>query len=144
MKTTRRFRVFTVILSLWTLLFAQGVLAGYLCEGKPAAAQAVTAAIDSMPDGSAALAGHAPCSEDMSAAGETQDLSKCAAHCQHGSQSADSYQPAPLASAEQLGAVLTVHVAELALGELQLRPEAELQRRRAAAPLSIQHCCFRI
>ncbi|TWO68049.1 hypothetical protein FN976_24210 [Caenimonas sedimenti] len=131
MTLTRRSRLFTVMLSLWALLFAQTALAGYVCPG---AAKAVQVA-EMMQAGM-------PCAESMSRAMDDEQPGLCHAHCQAAQQSADNYQLPTLANLAELGAVLTVTVASVNGDEPLL--QASLLRRATAPPLAVRNCCFRI
>lgn len=135
MKTSRRFRSLTVILSLWMLLFSQGALAAYICKGLPAPAPA---SVMEMPDGM-------PCSEGVQADDDPSgdDIALCHAHCQSDDQSADSFQPPSLARFDDLAAGLTVALASTTTHDLA-GPQPPLLRRGAAPPLAVQHCCLRI
>ncbi|MBL0422552.1 hypothetical protein JI739_19555 [Ramlibacter sp. AW1] len=132
MKPGRRYRIFTVIFSLCMLLFAQGVLAGYFCQ------QAATS-VDA--SAATATATATDCTVTMSSSDE-QDRELCHAHCQSGSQTADSYQPAAPQDVRELSDALTV---ELAPAERTERsgPQPNLLRRSSAPSIALQHCCLR-
>lgn len=136
MKSSRRFRSLTVILSLWMLLFSQGALAGYLCRGLPAPAPAP---MMEMPDGM-------PCPGAMQADddGSGDELALCHAHCQSDAQSADSFQPPAPARLDDFAAGLTVAPAAPSTHEDVRGPQPSLLRTGAAPALSVQHCCLRI
>lgn len=131
MTTTRRFRLVTVLFALCTLLFAQGALAAYLCPGTARAAQAAEMAMAGM-----------PCAQTMSQAMDEQQPGLCHAHCQAEQQSADNFQVPALATAAQLGAVLTVVLPPAEPGRRPLL--APHLQRATAPPLAVQLCCFRI
>jgi hypothetical protein len=134
MKTSRRFRCLTVILSLWMLLFSQAALAGYFCQDPPAPAVAME-----MPDGM-------PCAHDMQADddGFGDDSALCHAHCQSDAKSVDSFQPPSMARIDDVAAGLTVALAASTPSHDLAGPQPPLLRRGAAPPLSVQHCCLRI
>jgi hypothetical protein len=116
---------------LGALLWAQGALAGYLCPGGSQTGDVASMVQNEM-----------PCAGEMSAAVDDEGASLCHAHCQTGHSSADSYQPPGLATAVQLGAVLTI----VLRGDTQRPPgvpDAPL-RREGDPPLAISYCCFRI
>lgn len=131
MSRTRRRRLFTVLLMLGALLWAQGALAGYLCPG---GAQVSETALMMQAD--------MPCAEAMTVLQDDERTSLCHAHCQTGHTSAESYHPPLLATFAQLGAVLTLSKPTEAT-RLPGLP-APLQRRDGGPPLAISHCCFRI
>lgn len=130
MTLTRRFRLVTVMFSLWALLFAQTALAGYTCPGTAKAAQVAEMAQAGM-----------PCAESMSRAMDDEQPGLCHAHCQAAQQSADNYQVPTLATLAELGAVLTVTLSASADDPLL---QAPLLRRATAPPLAVRNCCFRI
>lgn len=132
----RPFRVITVVFSLWVLLFAQGVLAGYVCKGL--ANQAQPARMTQM----AQMAeGGMPCAESMALADE-QQAGLCHAHCQTSQQSADNHQVPALASLEQFAPGLSVEPVQPSYEGAGL--QRPLLRRWSAPPLAVLHCCFRI
>lgn len=131
MTLSRRFRLLTVMFSLWALLFAQTALAGYTCPGNAKAAQVAEMVQAGM-----------PCAETMSRAMDDEQPSLCHAHCQAAQQSADNYQVPTLATLAELGAVLTL---------ARIRPSADVSLLqtpllwRATDPsLAVRNCCFRI
>jgi hypothetical protein len=129
MSACRRRRVFTVLLSLCALLFAQLALAGYSCPGAQKAVEVARMAEAGM-----------PCAQSMSMAMDEEQTSLCHAHCQGSQQAADTSQPPPLASFQQLGAVLTV----AAPAPPTKAPFTGPLRPNVNPPLAIAHCCFRI
>jgi hypothetical protein len=131
MTLTRRFRLLTVMFSLWALLFAHTALAAYICPGSAKAAQVADMAQAGM-----------PCAESMSLAMDDEQPSLCHAHCQAAQQSADNYQLPILATLAELGAVLTVTFASASADAPLL--QAPLLRRATAPPLAVRNCCFRI
>ena len=131
MTLTRRFRLLTVMFSLWALLFAQTALAGYVCPGTAKAAQVAEMMQAGM-----------PCAESMSRAMDDEQPVLCHAHCQAAQQSTDSYQVPALPSLAELGAVLTVAVVSAASDEPLV--QAPLLRHATAPPLAVRNCCFRI
>ncbi len=128
MKPGRRFRLVTVLLSLCLLLFAQGVLAGYLCQAPATMATVATA-------------GEPECMAAM-ASSDDQERGLCHAHCQSGSQSADSFQPPAPLDLRELSGALTVQLP--AHERLQPSgPQPGLLQRSSAPSIALQHCCFR-
>lgn len=125
----RRHRLFTVLLALWALVFAQLALAGYSC---PAAARAVE--IAQMTEAGM------PCAESMSRAMDDEQAGLCQAHCQGSHQTADTFQVPALASIHELGVVLTV---PLRVTRNEPPPSIPV-RPNASPPLAIANCCFRI
>jgi hypothetical protein len=132
MRATRRFRIITVILSLWALLFAQVALAASECK--------------SLGQGST------PMEMQVSPAGEPMhrqhgDDSVCHAHHKTISQQAtnpqaDNVQPPALPTLADFPPAFTVDVAPT---PASLRPAASPQLRRSGSPpISVQNCCFRI
>lgn len=128
----RRWRLVTVVLSLCALLFAQGALAAYACQGPAKAFEAARMAEAGM-----------PCAESMSQAMDEEQPGLCHAHCQAAQGSLDHGQPVQIAAAADLGAVLTiVPAAQPAVRSAYV--QASLLRPSAGPPLAISHCCFRI
>ncbi|MEJ7932605.1 hypothetical protein WG922_21725 [Ramlibacter sp. AN1015] len=134
MKPGRRFRIVTVIISLCMLLFAQGVLAGYFC-------QQATTSVDASAATATATAAAADCTVTMSAS-EAQDRELCHAHCQSGSQAADSYQPTAPQDVRELSDALTVQLAPAERLE-RSGPQPNLLRRSSAPSIALRHCCLR-
>ncbi|MDP3136813.1 MAG: hypothetical protein Q8N17_10845 [Burkholderiaceae bacterium] len=131
MTLTRRYRLLTVIFSLWALLCAQTALAGYVCPGTAKAAQIAQMVQAGM-----------PCAESMSRAMDDELPGLCHAHCQADKQSADNYQVPTLATLAELGAVLTVSVVSAGADDPLI--QAPLLRRATAPPMAVRHCCLRI
>lgn len=128
MKPGRRFRLVTVLFSLCLLLLAQGVLAGYFCQD---AAAMTTAAAADEPECAAAMA-----------TSDDQERGLCHAHCQSGSQSADSFQPPAPLDVRELSGALTVQLP--APERFQPSgPQPGLLQRSSAPSIALQHCCFR-
>lgn len=121
-----RHRLFTVLLAITCLMFAQLALASYVCPGS----------------GSKVVEANMPCAELMSMAMDEDQPNLCQAHCQAGQQKADTYQTPILASLPDL--VVDYLITRI----LPLAPGAHLQapllRRTTAPPLAIRNCCFRI
>lgn len=129
MKQTRRSRHFTVIFSLWVLLFAQFALAGYRCletGGEP-------------PQLAGAHADMA-CAELMTIA-QDEPSGMCHAHCQVGEQRVDNSQPPTAVALRQIATGLTVEAAEPVQ---HMRPQRRAWRPPSGLPLTVQNCCFRI
>ena len=125
----RRHRLFTVLLALWALVFAQLALAGYSCPGASRAVEIAQMTEAGM-----------PCAESMARAMDDEQSGLCHAHCQGSAQTADTYQVPGLASLHQLGTVLTI-APRLVRSE---PPPSFPVRPNASPPLAIAHCCFRI
>lgn len=128
---TRRFRFLTILLSLFAVLFSSAALAGYACPGGERAletAQMVEAG--------------APCAEAMSRTMDDEQPGLCHAHCQSSGQSADSFHPPAFADLMQMGAVLTVARAAVAVDGPA--PVPLLLQRPTGPPLAVRYCCFRI
>jgi hypothetical protein len=130
-KTTRRFRLIAVLVSLCALLFSQGALAGYFCPGGSKAAEIAEMAAAGL-----------PCAESMAAAMDDGQPSLCHAHCQTSHQSPENYQPPALGSLLALGPVLSVNLVPPAPPGPDIQPQ--LLVRDAGPPLAIRNCCFRI
>lgn len=119
-----------VLLSLVAMLLSSAALAGYACPGSDKAvevAQMVEAGT--------------PCAETMSRAMDDAQPGLCHAHCQVSGQSADSFHLPALADAMQMGAVLTVAPAPVAID--RRAPAPLLLQRTTGPPLAIRYCCFR-
>jgi hypothetical protein len=129
MTWAHRRRLLTVILSLWSLLFAQVALAGYTCPGTAKAVQVAQMAEAGM-----------PCAETMSKAMDDSQPGFCHAHCQASQQASDTFQVPALATLVQLGVVLTVEPVPSRADP----PLRALLRPNVSPPLAIAHCCFRI
>ena len=128
MRPTRRFRLITVILSLWALLFAQVALAAYECKGlgqgsEPMEMQAST-----------------PCAESIPS--QDRDVGLCHAHCQASGQQADTYQPPVFASSLAFAPARTVVLASTPASPVP--PPSPQLRRSGSPPISVRNCCFRI
>ena len=129
---TRRLRLFTVLVSLFSLLLSSAALAGYACPGvERAVVVAQMAEMD------------APCAETMSKAMDDAQPGLCHAHCQNSSQSADHFQPPVLADLVQLGGALTVAEVAFRSDRAQRISVTQLQR-NSGPPLAVRNCCFRI
>lgn len=132
-KSSCRTRFFTVIFSLWALLFAQVALAAHDCAAVEPIAVAETHQM--------AEAG-LPCAQMMAGVqGDDATPAMCHAHCQSEHQTPDHFQPGSLASIEDFGAALTVvpGIPEAPLGRFQ-----RVGTRDSGPPIAIRHCCFRI
>lgn len=131
MSRVRRYRLITVIFAMCTLVLSQAALAAYACPGLERALEVAQMAKVGM-----------PCADTTSLVMDRDQPGLCEAHCEAPQLSADNYQLPPLASLDQMGAVLTV------AANSQQRSPHELQvpllRREAGPPLAVRHCCFRI
>lgn len=127
----RSWRLLTVILSLWAMLFTQAALAGYACEGAVKAVLAARMADAGM-----------PCAESMSQDEEQPAL--CHAHCQSAQATPDAPKPPPVVNLVHVAYVLTV-VLPAAEGSAPSAPliQPSLLRRVATPSLAIANCCFR-
>ena len=135
MRTTRRTRFATALITLVSLLFMQLAVASYVCPG---ALQKIA--------GVAALSNAVvPCADLMSqnmGVDNTQP-NLCKAYCEAGQQSADTYQVTPLASVLPVrGLLIAPTVASRNLPGLFL--QTPLLVRATAPPLIVRNCCFRI
>ena len=129
MYRNQRSRFLTVLFALFSLLFMQLAVAGYVCPGTGSkVAGAVAMAEAGM-----------PCAESMAMNMDDEQPNLCQAHCQADSQSSDTYQ-LPLMVA--LDTLPTLRVAMPLLYAMSLQPPH--LRRTTAPPLAIRNCCFRI
>lgn len=129
----RSWRLLTVILSLWALLFAQAAVAGYACPGVAKALEVARMTEAGM-----------PCADSMSQAMDDEQPLLCHAQCQSARATPDSLQPPNLPSLAELGSVLMVSLSpDAGAGSPAQRPDPG-GRRRASPPLAISHCCLRI
>lgn len=129
----RSWRLLTVILSLWALLFGQAALAGYACDGAAKAVQVAQMAQAGM-----------PCAESMSHAMNAEEPALCHAHCQSAKATPDTPQPPSVLKLAHVASVLKVLVPAVegsAPGAPQI--QRSLLRREASPPLAIANCCFR-
>lgn len=129
----RSWRLLTVILSLWALLFTQAALAGYACEGAVKALEVAQMAEAGM-----------PCAESMSHSMDEEQPALCHAHCQSAQATPDTPKPPPVVNLVHVAYVLTV-VLPAAEGSAPSAPliQPSLLRRVATPSLAIANCCFR-
>ena len=132
MPLNRHIRLTTLLVALFSLLFMQLAVAGYVCPGS-AFKRADLAAT--------AQAGM-PCAETMTLVQDDAQPGLCQAHCQADSQTAERYQPPPSIDSHALPAVhgMTFMAPPLAVSSLQ-NPHL---KRTTAPPLAIRHCCLRL
>jgi hypothetical protein len=131
MTFTRRFRLLTVMFSLWALMLSQAAIAAYACPALVKAAEIAAMAHAGM-----------PCAEHMAAEADEAPVALCHGHCQPTPQSADHFQVPTIAAASQIDAILNVAAPVAAPEAIFL--QSPLLRRSTAPPLAVQHCCFRI
>lgn len=125
----QRRRLITVVFALFSLLFMQLAVAGYVCPMQDKAAEMATMAEAGM-----------PCAGDM--VQDTEQPGLCHAHCQSSEQSVEKVQsPAPSA-AVATGVTYTVQPVRLVIPSY-LRQGSQLQR-TTSPPLQVRNCCFRI
>lgn len=130
----RPWRLLTVILSLWAVLFAQTALAQYACHDVAKALEAAQMTEARM-----------PCAEAMSGSMDDEQPALCHAHCQTSHSTADHSQPPSVPALAQppvLWLLALPQVIEVS-GDAPL-VQTSVLRRWAAPPLAISHCCFRI
>ena len=134
--TSRRssWRLLTVILSLWAVLFAQTALAQYACEGAARALEVAQMTESGM-----------PCAESMSRSMDDQQPALCHAHCQASQGTPDHFQPP---SVPALAEVPVLWLAGMSAVPQDpggpLLVQMSVLRRWGTPPLAISHCCFRI
>lgn len=127
--TLQRRRLITVVFALFSLLFMQLAVAGYVCPMEGKAAEIATMAEAGM-----------PCAGDM--VQDTEQPGLCHAHCQSSEQSVEKVQsPAPSA-AVATGFTYTVQPVRLVIPSYP-RQGSQLQR-TTSPPLQVRNCCFRI
>ena len=132
MSARRRWRLVTVVLSLCALLFAQGALAAYGCEGPAKAAEVARMAEAGM-----------PCAETMSESMGGEQPALCHAHCQSAQGALDHCHPVHFATTADLGPVLTIAPTK-SPEPTGVQVQASVLRPSASPPLAISNCCFRI
>lgn len=132
MLRNRRHRLITVLFALFSLLFMQLAVAGYVCPGSGSKiAEAAAMAEAGM-----------PCAESMSLSMDDEQPNLCHAHCQIGQQSADKHEiPSPVALSA-LPADFNLQVAIPVFSEAPL--QAPHLQRTTAPPVAIRNCCFRL
>lgn len=135
MVAIRQSRVVIALIAIFSVLFMQLAVAGYVCpQFEPVAAERMTAAL------AADDASMLPCHEM-----DEEAPSLCSAHAQEGRQSLDKpelpsiqqFNPASLA-----GTIMPIKKNQ-SLSSAALE-DSFLLTRANAPPLAIQHCCFRI
>ena len=135
MRTTRRTRFATALITLVSLLFMQLAVASYVCPGALQKIAGVAAPSNAV----------MPCADTMgkNMGVDNTQPNLCKAYCEAGQQSADTYQVSPPASV-LLGGGLFI----AASGASRIPPGLTLQTpllvRATAPPLAIRNCCFRI
>ena len=132
MSRNQRSRFITVLFALFSLLFMQLAVAGYVCPGiGPKVAEAVAMTEAGM-----------PCAESMAMNMDDEQPNLCQAHCQADSQSSDTYQLPLLVAVDTLPSAPTLQVVMPLLYAMSLLPPH--LRRTTAPPLAIRNCCFRL
>jgi hypothetical protein len=133
MPRLRRYRLFTVLVALCSLLFMQFAVAGYSCPGFESRVQ----------ESSAMTQSSMPCAEAMSITMTMDDAQPnlCQAHCQSAKPAGDNaaLQVPALATAPALFGIAP----SIALSQ-RLLPLPSLLTRATAPPLTIRNCCLRI
>lgn len=131
---SRRHRLITVTIALFSLLFMQLAVARYVCpSGGAGAATTATATASPM-----------PCAASMVMAMPLDEAQPalCHAHCQADAQSQDKYEvPAPVAICA-MPANFTLALSMPVLSGVAL--QAPHLMHATAPPVAIRNCCFRI
>lgn len=139
MRFTRHRRFHAALLALFSMLFMQLAVAGYVCplDAQQAKGSAVAAVQDAQADPEA-MPG---CAE--AAQKETASAHLCHTHCQVESQSLDKHElPAfQVALPDPVLSVIVLSMATSGLDENYSQPAC--LTRVVSPPLSIRNCCFR-
>lgn len=138
MPLTRRHRFRSALVVLFSMLFMQLAVAGYVCpvEAEPAAGN-----IAAMQDVQAAGEAMSDCGQAM--AEEPASAHLCMAHCQVENQSLDKHELPAFQAAlpDPILAIVVYSTAPSGLGDGFLQPVS--LTRATAPPISIRNCCFR-
>ncbi len=126
---SRRHRLITVTIALFSLLFMQLAVARYVC-----------------PSGAAttATASPMPCAASMAMAMplDTEQPALCHAHCQPDAQSQDKYEVPPPVAIGAMPANFTLALTLPVLSGVAL--QAPHLMHATAPPVAIRNCCLRI
>jgi hypothetical protein len=142
MKPSRPFRLITVFIALFSMLYMQLAVASYTCpgtgmEGGDHARSGVMSAMSAVPDHTTM----ANC-EGMDSA--QPGLCHAYAHNPLEKQSLDKPTVPDLQPFVPVGLVLAVYAIDVAARPQQSPPDSIFLTRSTAPPLSIRNCCFRI
>ncbi len=126
----RRHRLITVLCALFSLLFMQLAVAGYVCPVDAKVAEADVMAEAAM-----------PCAGEMTKV-DAEQPGLCHAHCQSAQQTVEKAQTPTPAVAVATGFTYTI---EPVRPSLPRQPaQAPSLMRSTAPPIAVRNCCFRI
>jgi hypothetical protein len=129
---SRRFRLLTILLSLWAMLVSTGAMAGYACPGAGSGAELAQV--------SEAAASQA---ETVASQVDDEQTGICHGHCQSEQKSAEPFNPPSFPTLDQFSAALIV-APLIAPSPPAAGVLVSQLRRETAPPLSVRHCCFRL
>lgn len=133
MKFTRKTRLITALLALFSMLFMQLAVAAYACPGLQMS-NSEMAMMEQAQSGPASMPGCVQPDPKLPAL--------CQAHCQDAKQSLDKAELPPIHPALPIGLVLDNTV--FAMPQRPSVAPVSLLARNTSPPLSIRNCCFRI
>lgn len=126
MRLRQRHRLITVFFALFSLLFMQLAVAGYVCPGDSKAVAVTAPAM--------------PCAGDMVV--DTEQVALCHAHCQADQQSVEKTQTQTQTGVASTGVTYPIEPTEVDWSGPQGHAPSQLHA--TAPPMAIRNCCFRI
>lgn len=137
MRLSRRSRLFTALVALFSVLFMQLAVAAYACPGLQPAAMSGIADMQA----ESASSEHMPGCDGMV---DTDQQALCHAYSQVDKQSLNK---PPMPDLPQVALVMLVPIIgsiDYTLHPISTHAEADWLMRSSSPPLSIRNCCFRI
>lgn len=134
MKLSRKYRILTALIALFSMLFMQAAVASYNCPGEQS---------DRSTDSMGAEQSSAPA---MPGCDQPDPASPalCHAHCVDGKSSLDKPEAPTVTPAVVLVSTILLPMEPLLVSPQPVAEQPSLLHRTTAPPIAIRHCCFRI
>ncbi|KQU80270.1 hypothetical protein ASE08_28590 [Rhizobacter sp. Root16D2] len=134
MKLSRKNRILTALIALFSMLFMQAAVASYTCPGLPSGGD-----LDSMVVDAPSMAAMPGCDQP-----DAGNPALCHAHCVDGKSSLDKPQAPTVTPAVVLISTILFPLEPLLASPQPVAEQPPFLRRTTAPPIAIRHCCFRI
>ena len=134
MKLSRKYRILTALITLFSMLFMQAAVASYACPGLQGAGS--TASMVGDEGSTAAMPG---CDQP-----DPTSPALCHAHCLDAKASLDKPSAPIVSPAVVLVSTLLLPLEPLLALAQPVAEQPSLLQRITAPPIAIRHCCFRI
>ena len=134
MKLSRKYRILTALIALFSMLFMQAAVASYACPGLQGAGST-----ESMVGDEGSTAAMPGCDQ-----ADPAQPALCHAHCLDGKTSLDKPEVPTLSPAAFIVSAILVQPRPLLPVTQSASEQPPFLHRTTAPSISIRHCCFRI